>query len=456
VSFRWISQRKSRPIAALIAAAVVVTGLAACSGSGSAGTTGSATKANLTWWGWTPDQAVAENAIKAFNKQYPNIHITFKKIQDATYAAALRPALASSSGPDVFNLLVGGTGATVKTYGVDAVDLTASMKKLRGSNWKNGLFATGVTDFTVGGQLKAAPIGKVAAGMMWINLDLFNKFNLKPPTTLAQWKSVCKVFRANNLGCFREGVDPAGFEQDTLHTIANNVQPGFYEKAIAGTAKWSDPAMVKTLTIWKNLESDGILDPGALGIQQYPDVNNAFLSGQVAMVQMGTWYRQYTRTDTLKAALQGAGVADTSKLLTMVPIPFPDVAGSGHTIAAFSDPDYALAVNKKSKHIAAAETFATWLGGSKAGQQVIANNLDEDPVLAGITPDYKSVPLVNAKEQTPYLDWLSKYTSNVTEARLANISGTLDQALLDSASSTLGGKATPAQAAQTLQSQSGQ
>src|ERR1700712_3537217 len=138
VSFRWNSPRKSRPVAALVAAALVITGLAACSSSSSSGTDGSATKANLTWWGWTPDQAVAENAIKAFNKQYPNIHITFKKIQDATYAAALRSALAASSGPDVFNLLVGGTGATVKTYGVDAVDLTSSMKKLRGANWKNG------------------------------------------------------------------------------------------------------------------------------------------------------------------------------------------------------------------------------------------------------------------------------------------------------------------------------
>ncbi|GAA2078540.1 extracellular solute-binding protein [Pseudolysinimonas kribbensis] len=454
MSFRAISKRTVRTAAALAVAGLLAAGLAACSGS--SGSQGSAQKGDLTWWGWTPDQAVAENAITEFNKKYPDIHITFKKIQDATYAAALRPALASSHGPDVFNLLVGGTGATVKTYGVDAVDLTPSMKKLRGADWKNGLFATGVKDFTVGGQLKAAPIGKVAAGMMWINLDLFNQFGLKPPKTLDEWKSVCKTFREHNVGCFREGVDPAGFEQDTLHTIANSVQPGFYEKAIAGKAKWSDPAMVQTLTIWKNLQSDGILDPGALGIQQYPDVNNAFLSGQVAMVQMGTWYRQYTRTDTLKAALQGAGVSDTSKMITMVPIPFPDVAGKGHTIAAFSDPDYALAVNKKSKHIAAAETFATWLGATKAGQQVIANNLDEDPVLAGITPDYGKVPLVNTKEQTPYLDWLSKYTSNVTEARLANISGTLDQALLDSASTTLGAKATPEQAAQTLQSQSGQ
>ena len=449
--FHSWSRRSVRLIATVATAGLLAVGLAACSAS--SGAQGSPTKANLTWWGWTPDQAVAQNAITEFNKQYPNIHITFKKIQDADYAAALRPALASSSGPDVFNLLVGGTGAAVKTYGVDAVDLTPAMEKLRGSDWKTGLFEAGVKDFTVDGQLKAAPIGKVASGMMWVNLDLFNKYGLKPPTTLQEWESVCKVFRSHNLGCFREGVDPAGFEQDTLHTIANSVKPGFYEDAIAGKAKWTDPAMVQTLTIWKNLQSEGILDPGALGIQQYPDVNNAFLSGQVPMVQMGTWYRQYTRTDTLKAALQGAGVAASTKLLTMTPVPFPDVAGNGNTVAAFSDPDYALAVNKKSQHIAAAETFATWLGGTKEGQQVIANNLDEDPVLAGVTPDYKSVPLVNAAQQTPGLDWLSKYTSNVTEARLANISGPLDQALLDAASTVLAGKATPQQAAATLQSQ---
>jgi raffinose/stachyose/melibiose transport system substrate-binding protein len=455
MSFHLLHKSRVSVLSLITGALVVAASLTAC-GSSTPKSVGSATSGNLNWWGWTPDQSVAENAIATFNKQYPNIHITFKKIPDQTFAAALRPALASSSGPDIFNVLVGGTGATVSTYGVDAVDLTPAMKALRGANWKNGLYSIGTTDFTVDGQLKAAPIGKVASGMMWINQGLFTKYNLKPPTTLAQWESVCKVFRAHKLGCFREGVDPAGFEQDTLHTIANSVEPGFYEKAVEGKAKWTDPAMVQTLTIWKNLTSEGILDPGALGIEQYPDANNAFLSGQVAMVQMGTWYRQYTRTDTLKAALQGAGVSNTSNEITMVPIAFPDVAGKGNTIAAFSDPDYALAVNRKSKSIAAATTFATWLGGSKAGQQVIANNLDEDPVLAGVVPDYKSVPLVNAAAQTPALDWLSKYTSNVTEARLANISGTLDQALLDAATSVLGGKATPAQAAATLQSQSGQ
>src|SRR5579875_2086255 len=98
-------RRPKRVLAVAASLGLLAAGLTGCSTS--SGTSGSATSGNITWWGWTPDQVVAENAIKEFNKQYPKIHITYKKIQDATYAAALRPALASSSGPDVFNLLVG-------------------------------------------------------------------------------------------------------------------------------------------------------------------------------------------------------------------------------------------------------------------------------------------------------------------------------------------------------------
>jgi raffinose/stachyose/melibiose transport system substrate-binding protein len=449
----------ARSLAAVGAIAIAAAALTGCS-SGSSSTSqtagGSATSGNISWWGWTPDQDVAARAIKAFNKQYPKIHVTFKKVPDQTFGAALRPALASNSGPDVFNLLVGGSGAAASIYGVDAVDLTPAMKKLRGANWQKGLYPAGITDFTVKGKLVAAQVGKVAAGFLWVNKDLFDKYKLTPPTTLAQWEKVCKTFRANGLGCFKEGVDTAGFEVDTLHSIADSVQPGWWTKATDGKAKWTDAAGVKTLSIWKQLNTDGILDPGALGIQQYPDANNAFLSGKAPMVQMGTWYRQYTEVASLKSALSAAGVPSSTKQITMIPIPFPDVAGKGNKPGLFGDPDYALAVNKKSKHISAATTFALWLSSTKQGQQVIADNLDEDPVLESVSADVSKLPLVNAKVQSPYLNKLATQGSSVTQPRLANISAGLDQAIEDAATTVLGGQATPAQAAATLQAASGQ
>ena len=53
--------------------------LAACGGTGSsAGSAGSATSGAITWWGWTPTVQGAASYIKAFNKVYPHIHVTFK------------------------------------------------------------------------------------------------------------------------------------------------------------------------------------------------------------------------------------------------------------------------------------------------------------------------------------------------------------------------------------------
>jgi len=449
------SHRRARALAAIAAVAAIGLTLAGCSSSSSSTTAGSADKGNITWWGWTPTTALAANLIKQFNKQYPNIHVTYKNYQDQSFASALRPALASNVGPDVFNTLVGGSGAAISIYGVDAVNLTPAIEKLRGANWKTGLYPAGVTDFTVGGQLKGVPVGKVTSGFMWMNAALMNKLNLKEPKTLAQWTSECKTIRAAGYGCLTEGVDAAGFEVDTLHSIANSVDPGYWTNATNGKAKWTAPQMVKTLTIWKSLDTDGILNPGALGIQQYPDANNNFLSGKSAFVQMGTWYRQYADVPGLTAGLQAAGVSSSTAKVPIVPVPFPNVCGS--TGALFGDPDYGVSVNKKSKNIAAATTFALWLGATKEGQQVIANNLDEDPVLESVKADLSTVQLVDPTVQSPYLDSLAATLSKgVTEPRLANISASLDQAIEDAASSVLGGQATPAQAAQTLQGASGQ
>lgn len=446
---------RAKAFAAVAAVAAVGLALAGCSGSSSTASAGSPTKGNITWWGWTPTTDLASNLIKEFNKQYPNIHVTYKNFQDQAFASALRPALASSVGPDVFDTLVGGSGAAISIYGVDAVNLTPAIEKLRGADWKKGLYPAGVTDFTVKGQLKGVPVGKVTSGFMWMNAALMNKLNLKEPKTLAQWTSECKVIRAAGDGCLTEGVDAAGFEVDTLHSIANSVDPGYWTKATNGTAKWTAPQMVKTLSIWKDLDSDGILNPGSLGIQQYPDANNNFLSGKSAFVQMGTWYRQYADVPGLTAGLQAAGVSSSTAKVPLVPVPFPNVAG--HVGELFGDPDYGVSVNRKSKEIPAATTFALWLGATKEGQQVIANNLDEDPVLESVKADLSKVTLVDPKVQSPYLDALATTLSKgVTEPRLANISAGLDQALEDAAASVIGGQATPTQAAQTLQGASGQ
>lgn len=442
------SRKVLRSLAGVTAAALAAVGLMACSSSSNQGSAGSATKGTINWWGWTPTNAdEAKQFISAFNKVYPNITVNFKLIGISDYQAAMRPALASNSGPDVFDLQ---PGAYVQQFGSYAEDLTPVASKALGSDWKSKIAKIAVDGMTSKGKLTALPIGSTYAGSLWYNYDLFKKYNLQPPTTLAQWKQVCATFAKNGVGCFAQGASQEGFDQDTLQAISNSVQPGYWTKASEGKAAWNSPVIVKTLSIWKQLFTDGIMQKGALGAQQYPDINNAFLTGKYAMVMMGSWYTQYATQTAMTQAISAAGVAG-AKPFPILPMQFPDVAGNGNTSEMFGDADYGLAVASKSKNRAAAETFVSWMATSKTGQQVVANRLDTTPVLKGVAPDFSSIKFVDPAVQSgPVNAYLAK-TSTVDEPRFALLNADIENAFLAAAQSVGSGSTSPQQAANTLQ-----
>ena len=448
---KWSKKHRTR--ASIVVASILTAGVGLCAVSAPAADAsasgGSSTSGTVNWWGWTPVTGLAQLDIAAFNKQYPHIKVIYKNFPDNAYTAGLRPALLSGAGPDVFDVATNGAAGAFPQFAPYAANLTPAMERLRGSNWKQGLYAPGITDFTQDGQLKVAQVGRVAAGFLWINLDLFNKYKLKAPTTLAQWVSVCKTFRAHGLGCFGEGVGAPGFDVDTIHTLVNSVDPGAFNAALLGKIKWTSPAIVKGLALFQELSKDGILNPGADGTEQYPDINNDFVSGKLPMVQMGTWYQQNTVTSYLRQNVEAAGVSANTKLSTLIPVAFPNVGG--HPVTLFGDPDYGLAVSTNSKVKNAATTFALWLSSTKAGQLRVGDNLDEYPVLTGVSANFSSLPLVDAGVQVPALNKLAALVNQVTQTRNADISPIMDTAIVTADQSVLDGQATPAKAAAALE-----
>ena len=446
------SKMRRAATTAVAVGALVSLGLAGCGGGGSTSNDGgSATQGNINWWSWTPDNDLAAREIAAFNKQYPQIKVTYKKIPIDNYAALLKPALASNDGPDVYTVNASGS-FSAQAFAPYAYDLTPDVKKLLGDDWQSKVYADGAKAFTVKNRLVAAEWAKVGAGIIWINQGTFDKYKVKPPTTMDEWVSVCKTFRANGLGCLREGLaGTSGFVVDTLHSIADSVEPGAWKAAVGREKKWTDPGLVQSLQILQDMSKNGVLDEGAVGIQQYPDVNNAFLTGKVPMVQMGTWYQQYATVNSLTAALQGAGVPADTKKITILPAPFPDVAGKGNPATMFADPDAGNSVNAKSKARNAAATFALWLGHTKEGQQVVADNMDSFPTLNGAGPNFDSIQLVNPSLQRPALEDVSKRLGESTEARNVGTSAQLNQAIIDASQAVVSGKS-PSDAAAAIQS----
>lgn len=423
-------------------------GSSAAGAGGAAATGDSSVSGSINWWGWTPtDTATANDYISAFNKQYPNVKVNYKLVNISDWVAALRPALVSGQGPDVFDMQ---PGAYVTQFNSFAEDLTPLASSALGPDWKSKVAPIGVSGLTSNGKLTAMSVGAVYAGMLWYNADIFSKYKLTPPKTLADWEKVCQTLKTNNVGCFVQGASQEGFDQDTLQSIANSVQPGLWTKVSNGDAKWTDPGIVKTLTIWKQLFSDGIMQSGAIGYQQYPDANNDFLAGKYGMVMMGTWYTQYATTKAMTAAISAAGV-NGAKPFPILPMSFPDVAGAGNTSQMYGDADFGLAISSKSKQKPAAEAFVKWMTTTKEGQQVVADQLNDLPSLKGVTSNYTKIQLVDPAQQATPVKNLSTAVGNVTEPREALLSTDVQNAILAAASSVATGSTSPQDAANTLQ-----
>lgn len=447
-----IRSRTLRPLAMLASACVAVPLVA----QANAGATvrpktahvkhASGASGTINWWGWTPTDATLANAeIAQFNKVYPHIKVKFKLVTIANWVTALRPALVSGAGPDIFEMQ---PGAYVTEFNSFTTDLAPVMKQALGAKWQSKIAPSGISGLMYQGKLTAASVGSVYAGTLWINKQLFDKYKLSPPTTLAQWVHVCKVFKSHNQGCFVQGNSTEGFLQDTLQSIANSVQPGLWTQASKGTAKWNSPGIVKTLSIWKQLFGDGVMQAGSLGYQQYPDANNDFLTGKYAMIMMGTWYMQNVTKSGMTSATQAAGVTHP-KPFPVLPIAFPNVGG--HASQMYGDADYGLAIYNRSKNIAAAEDFVKWLATSKEGQQYVANQLDDLPSLRGIDPNFNNIQLVNRNLQQGPIQSLISKVGSVTQPRESLLSSDVQNAILAAAQSVASGSATPKAAADKLQ-----
>ena len=405
--------------------------------------------AEIVWWGWTPGSPVNEQYIAEFNKQYPDIKVIWKQTTIDDYDATIKPALANGEGVDAFEVSAGSANGGIAVFGGQAVDLTDALKAALGDDYMDKVSESSIKTMTIDGQLKGLGVGTVYAGNLWINQDLFDKYEVKVPTNMAEWKEACEKFAANGIIGFVQGAGQGAFNMDTWHAICDNVEPGMFIKACRGEVEFTDPVFVKALELWKSLFDEGIMQEGALGIMQYPEANNLFLSQQAAMVMMGSWYTSNCLPDTMKAAMESA--SSTDEPFAMVPINFPDIAGTGNVGAMFGDLDYATAVSAKSANVDAAITFAVWLGASQEGQQVIADSLNLVPALKSAAPDWDVVKLVNPDKQNAAVqEYLANAVAGGDNTRFADINADLNDAMVNVLAGVASGMMTAEEGAQEL------
>ena len=134
---------------------------------------------------------MAQKYIAEFNKDYPDIKVTYKNFENVDYRNTITPALDSGKGPDVFDLSP--AGGSPDTWGPYALDLTSLAKDTLGDGWKDKIGGDYVKQLTSSdGRFVSLPLGGMSAGFLWYNKDILDKAGAQGADRLRSWVDTCK------------------------------------------------------------------------------------------------------------------------------------------------------------------------------------------------------------------------------------------------------------------------
>ena len=430
-------------------AGVTVLTLAACGGSsGSSSASGGSTPSSTSSVGSTTSGSIVWSAsplsgtgandartvlINAFEKQYPNIHVTLvsASTDTDTNRATLATQIAGGAGPDVFM----GDVIWPAQFGAHQLALPLS-SYLPSSYWSK--FAPGlVSGATYKGAVYGSPLFE-DQGFLYYRKDLLTKDGLPVPTTWEQLETDAKAVLA-------KGQTKYGFvwEGDSYEGLTCNFME--YLTDAGGTATNSgytsatlnSAAALKAVTFMRSLITSGV-SPAAVTTFQEPQAMNTFASGESVFLR--NWDYAYedaiTPSDGGKLTASQVGVE-----------PLPTFAGQ--TAPGYSNiGGWNMYINPHSKHIGADLTFIQWLSSTTA-QDILSQKygfistvesvrtapatVASNPVFA-IVPKTKLVPRPAGTPNYPALS--TAIYQNVNGALAGSTSPTAAVAAMESAANT--------------------
>ena len=403
-------------------------------GSPTSSASGSATSGSIVWSASPLTGTGANDArtvlINAFEKQYPNIHVSLVSAPtdtDTNRATLATTISGGSTTPDVF------MGDVIWPAQFGAHQLAVPLSDyLPASYWSK--FAPGlVQGASYQGKVYGSPLFE-DQGFLYYRKDLLAKAHMSVPTTWQQLEadSVPLVHSgAVKYGFVWEGDSYEGLTCDFMEYLAD--AGGAVTNSTFTQATLNSPASVKAITFMRSLITSGA-SPAAVTTFQEPQAMNTFGDGNAAFLR--NWDYAYSAATTASS-----GGKLTASQVGVAPLP---------TFAGQSYPGYSniggwnLYINPHSTHIAADLTFIQWMS-SAAAQDILSERygfistvtaVRSDPAVIGSNPVFAVVPktkLVPRPAGTPEYPALST-------AIYQNVNG------------ALAGSASPASAASAAQS----
>jgi raffinose/stachyose/melibiose transport system substrate-binding protein len=375
------------------------------------------------WWdaGYFPFTEV----IAAFNEVYPNIEIEDKQVPLTFEDQALPLALNSGKGPDIFEMME----SKVPLYQPYETDLTPYAIATYGEDWKSKFLPAALSQMIINDKLVAMPGYLSGYEALWYRPDVMEKAGItEPPETYEQLVNDVAALKAAGVATpFVYGASEAApvYNISFYTAIANQTAPGKVYEANAGTAKWTDPGLVKAMENWGKFFTDGVMQEGALAATMYFDAVCAWQTGKAAYTVNGDW-NNISMTKTGLAAY--LGYCNQTENVEWLPANFPVVDGAvGPPVFTQGTHAYAISTTSEVKDLA--WTFLAWLASNEGGGEFYRKSLEGSPMVGGPEPDTSEIVYPRAAEayaaQRAYIAETgfagpSNYLIAATEAAMTN------------------------------------
>ena len=287
-----LSRRNFLGLSAATAGALA---LSACGSSGP----GQASSGGATYWflNGQPQQAIRENAVKAFNAKNPNSTISYTEFQNDAYKTKIKTALGAGQGPTI---IWGWGGGGLKSW-VDAgqvEDLTSWF----GSNGdvKDRLFKSSFGPATIDGKIYAMPAETVQPIVLYYNKKLFDQVGAKPPQSWGDIMALVPKFNAAGIAPFSLAGQSRWTNMMWLEFAFDRVGGSeVFQAVFDGEANaWSNPAAIQGLTMVQDLvKANGFIN-GFESIVADQNADQALLyTDKAAMMLHGSWTYASMKTD---------------------------------------------------------------------------------------------------------------------------------------------------------------
>lgn len=300
-SLRQEEKRMKRKVILMAAAAMVVS-MCGCHGGGKEAVKQSDGDHVITFWNIgteDPDASIMKYAVEQYNKyESPKSGYTIEMtaIQNDKYKEKLVIAMSSGECPDMYTSWSGGP---LQEY-IDSGFAQPVTKLYEESGLADRYVKAATAQATFGGEIYAVPILNMSVSGVFYNKEIFDKYNLKEPKTIAELEQIARTLKQNGVIPFALA-NSAKWQGDMFFQGFATRYAGLddFRKAYDGSGTFDAPCFTYAGEKIREWAQDGFFPDGMNSLSSDDGQDRQLMyQGKAAMLYSGSWYTGTFQADS--------------------------------------------------------------------------------------------------------------------------------------------------------------